>query len=267
LNMKKLNKGHLQAFVGLLGGLLIFALIAAPLFAQRTTPQRKLELAEDLARSAAKRADEAKRTGDTRMVQEVLDMTREALSLVSEVVVEVDGAGNEEPAKDTYRVADKVITALMKVGAACLSCAETAAAPAAAPCCCECNQGQQLLELAFKSTGLISGMVDEAEETKDDELVQLGYDMANKAGKALAALNEAWTHCAKTLADAGTVACCRENATQVAGVAELMDRAKRETVVLGAEPEVPPTREEKFRTDDETPIRDHEQPPASPIRP
>ena len=82
-----------------------------------------------------------------------------------------------------------------------------------------------------------------------------------------ALLNETWTHCAKTLADADTVACCRENATQVEGIVGLMDQAKRETVALGAEPEVPPTREEKFHTDDETPIRDHEQPPASPIRP
>jgi len=265
--MKKLIKCYGAPFVRLLGGLLILALVVSPVFAQRTTPQRKLELAEDLARSAAKRADEAKETGDTRLVQEVLDFTREALSLVSEVVVEAETTGNADLAKDTYRVADKVITGLLNICSTCLSCAQTAVEPTTVPCCCDCNQGRQLLELAFKATALISDRVDVAEETKDDELVQLGYDMANKARKAIALLSESWTHCAKTLADAGTVACCRENATQVDGIAGLLDRAKREAVALGAEPEVPQAREEKFHTDDETPIRDHEQPPASPIRP
>jgi len=173
--MKKLNKAYPQALGGLLSGLIVLLLVVSPLFAQRTTPQRKLELAEDLSRSAVKRADEAKKTGETRMVQEVLDMTREALSLVSEVVVEVEGRGNEDLAKDTYRVADKVVTAFMKISATCLSCAETAVEPAVAPCCCECSQGRQLRELAFKSTALISGMVDEAEETGNEELAQLGY--------------------------------------------------------------------------------------------
>lgn len=137
---------------------------------------------------------------------------------------------------------------------------------------CDCELVQKALELANDAAALVSQVAAEAEKTGDIELAQKAYDMAtNIVGAAVTSIIETCRYCGQTSLDIETVACCEEKRAKAEEIARLNNEAIEMTLAAGAIPGLPEAYEEPEApsveppVEDELPIRDHEQPPASPI--
>ena len=137
---------------------------------------------------------------------------------------------------------------------------------------CNCELLQEALQLADKAAATVSEVAAEAENTGDIELAQSAYNMTtNIVGAAVALIIETCTYCAQTSPDLETVACCEEKRAKAEEIARLNNEAIERTLAAGAIPGLPEAYEEpegpsvEPPVEDELPIRDHEQPPASPI--
>jgi hypothetical protein len=137
---------------------------------------------------------------------------------------------------------------------------------------CGCELFQEALESANKAAVLMSEVAAEAENTGDVELAQSAYKMiTNIVGAAVALIIETCTYCAQTNPDLETVACCEEKRAKAEEIARLNNEAIEMTLAAGAIPGLPEAYEEPEAPgveppmEDELPIRDHEQPSASPI--
>lgn len=137
---------------------------------------------------------------------------------------------------------------------------------------CNCELLQEALQLADKAAARVSEVAAEAENTGDIELAQSAYNMTtNIVGAAVALIIETCTYCAQTSPDLETVACCEEKRAKAEEIARLNNEAIERTLAAGAIPGLPEAYEEPEApgveppVEDELPIRDHEQPSASPI--
>jgi hypothetical protein len=137
---------------------------------------------------------------------------------------------------------------------------------------CDCEELQEGLALAKKAAVLILEVAAEAENTGNIELAQSAYNMTTKiVGAAVALIIEICTYCAQTSLDPETVACCEQSRAKAEEIAGLNNKTIDTTLAAGAIPELPEAYEEPETptveppVEDELPIRDHEQPPASPV--
>jgi hypothetical protein len=137
---------------------------------------------------------------------------------------------------------------------------------------CDCQLLMEALESARKAALLMSEAVAEAEKTDDPALAQEVYDMVNNVvGQAVSLITEICTYCVHTSFSLETVTCFEENCPRAAEIAELNNATKEAAVAAGAipteppAPYVPPETAPGLEGEPETPIQDHEQPPASPV--
>ncbi len=137
---------------------------------------------------------------------------------------------------------------------------------------CNCELLQEALQLADKAAARVSEVAAEAENTGDIELAQSAYNAATKVvGAAVGLIIETCAYCGQTSLDLETVACCEQNRAKAEEIAMLNNKTIDTTLAAGAIPGLPEAYEEPEAptveppVEDELPIRDHEQPSASPI--
>jgi hypothetical protein len=137
---------------------------------------------------------------------------------------------------------------------------------------CDCEQLAEALELANEAAVLVSELAAEAERTGSIDLAQRAHDMVtNFVGAAVAFIGETCTYCRQTSLRLETVECFEENCSKAEEIGRLNKETVGATRAAGAvpgppepflEPEAPG---DDASVEDEPPIRDHEQPPASPV--
>jgi len=170
----------------------------------------------------------------------------------------LDDEFERETATEKLQLADELSTTALKKAA---KARET----------CNCELLKEALELADKLAILVSGAAAEAEKAGSIELAQCAYNMANTIEAGLTDISETSMYCARTSTDLETVTCCEQNRAKAEEIAKLNNETIQMTLAAGAIPELPEAYEEPEATDveppveDELPIRDHEQPPASPV--
>ncbi len=171
----------------------------------------------------------------------------------------LDDEFEKETATEKLQLADELSTAALKKAA---KAGET----------CNCELLKEALQLADKAAVTVSEVAAEAGKTGNIKLAQDVYNMAtNVVGAAVALIIETCTYCAQTSLDPETVACCEQSRAKAEEIAGLNNKTIDTTLAAGVIPELPEAYEEPEATgveppvEDELPIRDHEQPPASPV--
>jgi hypothetical protein len=137
---------------------------------------------------------------------------------------------------------------------------------------CDCELLVETLELVYEAAVLVSELAAEAENTGSMDLAQRAHDMVtNVVGAAVAFIGETCTYCRQTSLGLETVECFEENCSKAEEIGRLNNETVEATLAAGAvpgppepfvEPEAPGGDDS---VEDEPPIRDHEQPPASPV--
>jgi hypothetical protein len=137
---------------------------------------------------------------------------------------------------------------------------------------CNCGLQKEALEFAYEAAVLLSEAAAEAEKAGDLALTQDVYNIAtNMLDQAIYLVTEVCTYCIQTSFSPETVACFEENCPKAGEIAEVNNATKEAAVAAGAipteppAPYIPPETAPGFEGEPEIPIRDHEQPPASPI--
>jgi len=121
------------------------------------------------------------------------------------------------------------------------------------------------LEELANAAVLVSQVALEAEDTGSADLAQAAYDLAvNEVGSAITFVAQTCIYCARTAIDPETVACFDETKAKAGEIARL----NRETITIALAAGAIPSRikpKGEPPIEDEEPIQDHEQPPASPV--
>ena len=137
---------------------------------------------------------------------------------------------------------------------------------------CDCELFEEALESANRAAVLLSGVAAEAEKTGNIDLAQSAYNAATKVvGAAVALIIETCAYCGQTSLNLETVACSGEKRARAEELSRFNAETIQTTLAAGAIPGLPEAYEEPEApsveppVEDELPIRDHEQPPASPI--
>lgn len=137
---------------------------------------------------------------------------------------------------------------------------------------CDCELQKEALESAHKAAVLLSEAVAEAEKAGNLVLTEDVYNIStNMLNQAIYLITEVCTYCVQVSFDLDTVHCFEENCPKAAEIAELNNATTQAALAAGAipteppAPYVPPETAPGLEGEPEIPIRDHEQPPASPI--
>lgn len=134
---------------------------------------------------------------------------------------------------------------------------------------CDCGLLKEALEAIDKATDLLSEAVAEAKDTGSEVLAQRVYYVAtNIVEPAIYLIDETSKYCTQATRDAESLGCFGQTEEGAADAERLNNETIRLALGAGAVPsaEVPeaPAPKEPPIPDEEK-IRDHEQPPASPI--
>jgi len=132
---------------------------------------------------------------------------------------------------------------------------------------CDCGLLKEALESIDKATALLSEAVAEAGNTGDEVLAQRVYHVAtNIVEPAIYLINEVGRYCAQASPNLETVGCFGQTGEGAAEAEQLNNETIEAALGAGAILGLPEAevREESPIPDEEY-IRDHEQPPASPI--
>ena len=133
-------------------------------------------------------------------------------------------------------------------------------------CFCDCRLIEETMTLGETMELLVSKAAGLAEQEKNPDLVQDAYDMANAFGKAVRGVGHIATHCYRTSMELSYVDCCREALALAEKMSERNGKIVAHLIELGATPERPGAPGDPGPpTEDELPIRDHEQPSFSPV--
>jgi hypothetical protein len=137
---------------------------------------------------------------------------------------------------------------------------------------CDCALLVEALELANEAAVLVSAVAAELDKTGNIDLAQRTHDIVtNVVGAAVAFIRETCTYCLQTSLTLETVECFEQNCLKAEEIDRLINETMEATFSAGAlpgppepfvEPEAPG---DGAPVEDELPIRDHEQPPASPV--
>jgi hypothetical protein len=137
---------------------------------------------------------------------------------------------------------------------------------------CDCELLVESLELANEAAILVSEIAAKAENTGSMDLAQSAHDMVtNVVGAATALIGETCTYCRQTSLRLETVECFEENCSKAEEIGRLNEETVGATLAAGAVPGPsepflePEATGDDASVEDEPPIRDHEQPPASPV--
>ena len=137
---------------------------------------------------------------------------------------------------------------------------------------CNCELFEEALESANRAAVLLSEVAAEAENTGNIDLARSTYNTAtNVVGAAVGLIIETCAYCGQTSLDIETVACSGENGARAEEISRFNDETIQTTLAAGAIPGLPEAYEEPEApsveppVEEELPIRDHEQPPASPV--
>jgi hypothetical protein len=137
---------------------------------------------------------------------------------------------------------------------------------------CNCELLYEALESANRAAVLLSEVAAEAENAGNINLAQTAYNTAtNIVGAAVGLIIETCAYCGQTSLNLETVACSGEKRARAEEIAKLNDETIQTTLAAGAIPGLPEAYDEPEApsveppVEDEPPIRDHEQPPASPV--
>jgi hypothetical protein len=162
-------------------------------------------------------------------------------------------------------------TAAEKLQSADSLCVEGVKITAAARENCDCVLLRKAVGSVNEAAVLVSEVAAEAESIGSMELAQQAYDMVTKVvGAAVAFMRETCTYCPKTSLDLVIVRCFEENGSRVEEIGTLNNETIEAALAAGAvpgppEPFVEPEAAgEDASVEDEPPIQDSEQPPASP---
>ncbi|MBW2174389.1 MAG: hypothetical protein JRF64_07065 [Deltaproteobacteria bacterium] len=136
---------------------------------------------------------------------------------------------------------------------------------------CDCELLVESLELANEAAVLVWAVAAELYKTGDIDLAQRTHDLVtNVVGATVAFIRETCTHCPQTSLILETVECFEQNCLKAEEIARFNAKTIDTTIAAGALPGLPEA-EAAEATDvgppieNELPIRDHEQPPASPV--
>ena len=137
---------------------------------------------------------------------------------------------------------------------------------------CDCELLVEALELANEAAVLVSAVAAELEKTGNIDLAQRTHDIVtNVVGATVAFIRETCTYCPQTSLTLESVECFEQNCLKAEEIDRLINETIEATLFAGAlpgppepfvEPEAPG---DGAPVEDELPIRDHEQPPASPV--
>jgi len=137
---------------------------------------------------------------------------------------------------------------------------------------CNCELLDEALHSANRAAVLLSEVTAEAEKTGNINLAQTAYNTAtNVVGAAVGLIIETCAYCGQTSLNLETVACSGEKRARAEEIAKLNDETIQTTLAAGAIPGLPEAYDEPEApnveppVEDESPIQDHEQPPASPV--
>lgn len=212
---------------------------------------------------------------DCRSVREALVLAVRLASLVSEARAHAKETGDIN-LQDACEMGYTVGAALADTTETCRYCARTSNYPANVACLCDCELTQESLKLADELAILASEVAAEAEEAGGGEpaLAQCAYDMANAVEAALSHMTETGMYCAQTSMETEIVACSERNRAKAEEIARFNAQTIETAIAAGALPGLPEAYEAPEAAEaadvgppveDELPIRDHEQPPASPV--
>jgi hypothetical protein len=137
---------------------------------------------------------------------------------------------------------------------------------------CDCELLVEALELANEAAVLVSAVAAEPKNTGNIDLAQRAHDMVtNVVGAAVAFIGETCTYCPQTSLGLETVECFEENCSKAEEIGRLNNETIEATLAAGVVPGPPEPFVEPeapggdASVEDEPPIRDHEQPPTSPV--
>jgi hypothetical protein len=137
---------------------------------------------------------------------------------------------------------------------------------------CNCELLDEALESANRAAVLLSEVAGEVENTGNIDLAQTAYKTAtNVVGAAVGLIIETCAYCGQTSLNLETIACSGEKKARAEEIAKLNDETIQTTLAAGAIPGLTEAYDESEApnveppVEDEPPIRDHEQPPASPV--
>jgi hypothetical protein len=132
---------------------------------------------------------------------------------------------------------------------------------------CDCELQKEALESANKAAVLLSEAVAAAEKTGNLALAQDIYNIAtNVFNQAMYFLTEVCTYCSRTSLDLEAVSCFEERCAWAAETENRNNETIQTALAVGVIPTEPEAERSKaFPLEDEEYIRDHEQPPASPV--
>jgi hypothetical protein len=238
---------------------------------EEETATEKLQLADELSTTALKKAAKARETCNCELLKEALELADKLAILVSGAAAEAKKTGSIQLSQNACKMGNTVGATLSHITETYRYCARTSIDQENVACLCDCKLAQQALELANELAILVSGAAAEAEKAGSIELAQCAYNMANTIEAGLTDISETSMYCARTSTDLETVTCCEQNRAKAEEIAKLNNETIQMTLAAGAIPELPEAYEEPEATDveppveDELPIRDHEQPPASPV--
>ena len=137
---------------------------------------------------------------------------------------------------------------------------------------CNCELLDEALESANRAAVLLSELAAEAENTGNIDLAQTAYNTAtNVVGAAVGLIIDTCAHCGRTSLNLETVACSGEKRARAEEISKLNDETIQTALGAGAIPglteayDQPEAPNVEPPVEDEEPIQDHEQPPASPV--
>ncbi len=140
---------------------------------------------------------------------------------------------------------------------------------------CNCELLVEALELANEAAVLVSAVAAELDKTGNIDLAQRTHDIVtNVVGATVAFIRETCTYCPQTSLTLETVECFEQNCLKAEEIARFNAQTIETAIAAGALPGLPEAYEAPEAAEaadvgppveDELPIRDHEQPPASPV--
>jgi hypothetical protein len=137
---------------------------------------------------------------------------------------------------------------------------------------CNCELLDEALESVNRAAVLLSEVAAEAENAGNIDLAQSAYNTAtNIVGAAVGLIIETCAYCGQASLNLETVACSGEKRVRAEEISRFNDKTIQTTLGAGAIPGLPEAYDEPEApnveppVEDESPIRDHEQPPASPV--
>ena len=172
-------------------------------------------------------------------------------------------------AKEAYGAAHALGEALWRMSESWMSwifCNQSRWGASSWLCFCDCGLMDDTTTLGQTLELLVSRAADLAAQEKDPELVQDAYDMADTFDKGVRGFGSIATHCIRTSMDLAYVTCSRAGFAAAERMTERNEKIMEDLIKLGATPEKPVVAEgPEPPIRDEIPIRDHEQPPFSPV--